>query len=234
MRNYEAGKSYSKIGSYILLNRTTVCGVVKWYRERGDIKNQLRSDRKKKLYDRDTCKLLRLVKKNRSLPLQDINRKFNDNREDVVYSVTVQHCVYRNNFDRRVVRTNIRIREANVRGHLNWARRKRYWTVNRHWRRVIFADECQIIVVETNRVFVWRKPVDEWLPQCFSPYYNAKLSLMILGFITLNGVGVLMTLNENINAERYIEIPEDNRRFALVRQYLEENIKNSRRQCSSS
>ena len=57
-----------------------------------------RSGRKKKLDDRDTRKLLRLDKNNRSLPLQDITRKFNENREDVFSSVAVRRCLYRNNF----------------------------------------------------------------------------------------------------------------------------------------
>ena len=143
--------------------------------------------------DKDTRKLLRLDKNNRSLPLQDITRKFNENREDVVSSVTVRRCLYRKNFHRRVVRKHIRIREANVRGRLAWARGKRYWTVERDWSRVIFSDECKIIVGENNRVFVWRKPGEEWLPQCLSPGCKAKMSLMIWGCIIFNG---------NINAAK--------------------------------
>ena len=155
MRNFEAGKSYSEIhvGRNLQLYRATVYAVVKRYRERGDIENRPRSGRKKKLDDRDTRKLSRLVKNNRSFPLQDITRKFNENREDVVSSVTVRRCLYRNDFHRRVVRKNIRIREANVRGHLAWAQGKR-----------------------NNRVFVWRKPGEEWLPQCFRPGCKAKMS----------------------------------------------------------
>jgi transposase len=72
---YEIGKSYFEIGRNLQLNRATVYAVVKRYRERGDIENRPRSGRKKKLDDRDTRKLLRLVKNNRSLPLQDITRK---------------------------------------------------------------------------------------------------------------------------------------------------------------
>ena len=86
--------------------------------------------------DRDTRKLLRLVKNNRSLPLQDITRECNENREDVVSSVTVRRCLYRNNFHRRVVWKNI----------IAWARGKRYWTVERDWSWIIFSDECKIIV----------------------------------------------------------------------------------------
>ena len=175
IRNYEAGKSYSEIGRNLQLNRATVYAVVKRYRERGDIENRPRSGRKKKLDD------------NRSLRLQDITRKFNENREGVVSSITVRRCLYRNNFHRRVVRKNIRIREANVRGRLAWARGKRYWTVERDWSRVIFSDEC--------------KPGEEWLPQCLSPGCKAKMSLMIWGCITFNGVGTLTTVNGTLMSQ---------------------------------
>ena len=111
-------------------------------------------------------------------------------------------------------RTNIRIREANVRGRLAWAPGKRYWTVERDFSRVIFSDECKIIVGENNRVFAWRKPGEEWLPQCLSPGCKAKMSLMIWGCIIFNG---------NINAAKYIEILEDNLWPIIVRHYTEEN-----------
>ena len=157
------------------------------------------------------------------MPLQDITRKFKENREDVISSVTVRRCLYINNFHRRVVRKNIRIREANVRGRLAWARGKIYWTVERDWSQVICSDESKIIVDENNRVFVWRKPGEEWLPQCLSPDCNAKMSLMIWGCITFNGVGTLTTVNGNINAAKYIEILEDNLWPVIVRHYREEN-----------
>jgi hypothetical protein len=157
------------------------------------------------------------------LPLQDITRQFNENWEDVVSSVTVGRCLYRNNVHRRVVRKNIRIREANVRGHFAWARGKGYWTVERDWSRVIFSDECKIIVGENKRVFVWRKPGEECLPQCLSSGCKAKMSLMIWGCITFNGVGTLATVNGNINDAKYIEILEDNLWPVIVRHYPEEN-----------
>jgi hypothetical protein len=75
---------------------------------------------------------------------------------------------------------------------------------------LIFSDECKIIVGENNSVFVWRKPREEWLPQCLNPGCKAKMSLMIWDCITFNGVGTSMTVNGNINAAKYIEIPENN------------------------
>ena len=88
---------------------------------------------------------------------------------------------------------------------------------------VIFFDECKIIVGENNRVFVSRKPGEEWLPQCLSPGCKAKMSWMIWGCITFNGVGTLTTVNGNTNAAKYIEILEDNLWPVIVRHYPEEN-----------
>ena len=49
------------------------------------------------------------------------------------------------------------------------------------------------------------------------------MSLMIWGCITFNGVGILTTVNGNINAVKYIEILEDNLWPVIVRHYPEEN-----------
>jgi hypothetical protein len=49
------------------------------------------------------------------------------------------------------------------------------------------------------------------------------MSLMIWGCITFNGVGTLTTVNENINATKYIDILEDNLWPLIVRHYPEEN-----------
>jgi hypothetical protein len=103
------------------------------------------------------------------------------------------------------------------------SRGKRYWTVERDWSRVISSDECKIIVGEYNRVFALPKAGEEWLAQCLSPDYKAKMNLMIWGCITFNGVGTLATVNGNINIAKYIEILEDNLWPLIVRRYPEKS-----------
>ena len=53
---------------------------------------------------------------------------------------------------------------------------------------------------------MWRKPGEEWDPQCMSPPPRTKFSLMIWGCITWDGVGTLTVVDGNINANKYIEI----------------------------
>jgi hypothetical protein len=48
--------------------------------------------------------------------------------------------------------------------------------VERHWNRVIFSDECKVIIGDNHRVYVWRQPGEVWLPQCISPGVQVKVS----------------------------------------------------------
>lgn len=57
-----------------------------------------------------------------------------------------------------------------------------------------------------NRIFVWRKVGEEWMPCCLSTPPTPKFSLMIWGCITFDGVGTVTVLDGNINAQKYINI----------------------------
>lgn len=41
---------------------------------------------------------------------------------------------------------------------LSWARGKRLWRVEGEWDRVIFSDECKVMIGESNRLYVRRRP----------------------------------------------------------------------------
>jgi hypothetical protein len=87
-------------------------------------------------------------------PLKEITQRFNQFRENLVSEVTVKRCLFRNNYHRLVVRKNIRIREVNIKKRVAWARGKKHWKVDGDWNRVIFSDECKVIIGEKNRVCV--------------------------------------------------------------------------------
>lgn len=47
-------------------------------------------------------------------------------------------------------------------------------------------------------------------PLCFNPGHGARMSLMLLGCITYEGMGTLTIVNGNINASKFIDIIEKN------------------------
>ena len=70
-----------------------------------------------------------------------------------------------------------------------------------------------------NRVLIWRRPGEEWTPQCLNPGREARM--MIWGCITYEGVSTLTVINGNINAAKYIEIVDN---FVWPAQSLDLNI----------
>ncbi|CAC5380437.1 unnamed protein product [Mytilus coruscus] len=91
----------------------------------------------------------------------------------------------------------------------NKERTERHKTVTDHWRRVIYSDECKVEVRIDNRVLVWRRPDEETTPPCLNPGPRTRLSLMIWGCITYEGVGTITVVTGNINALKYIEIVDN-------------------------
>ena len=49
-----------------------------------------------------------------------------------------------------------------------WARGKGRWTVDHNWSKVIFSDECKVVLGQNNRVDIWRQAGAEWLLACKS------------------------------------------------------------------
>lgn len=91
---------------------------------------------------------------------------------------------------------------------MSWARGKRLWRVEGEWDRVIFTDEYKVMIGESNRVYVWRRPGEDWMPDFLCPDPPVKVSLMIWACITWNAVGTLCVVDGNINAQKYIDILE--------------------------
>lgn len=224
IEKYLSGENYSKIARDCGLNRCTVFAVVKRYKQRGTTENKPRSGRKSKITVRESRSLLRLVKANRVLPFSDITQLFNENRQCPVSEVTVRRRLYRSNFHRRVVRKNIIIRGVNIINRLSWARGKRYWRVEGEWNRVIFSDECKIVIGQNNRVYVSRRPGEEYRPECLCPGTVPRVSLMVWACICWNGVGTITLVNGNINAERYIQIVDTNLWPVVARHFPENNF----------
>jgi len=63
--------------------------------------------------------------------------------------------------------------------------------VDGYWNRVIFSDESKVEIGLDNRVYIWRKAGEEWLPACTSPPPRKRLGVLIWGCITFNGLGTL-------------------------------------------
>jgi hypothetical protein len=56
-----------------------------------------------------------------------------------------------------------------------------YGSVVGQWDRVIFSDESQVVVVNNNRIYIWRKKDEAESRDCVCPPPQRTLSVMIWG-----------------------------------------------------
>jgi len=205
------------------ISRQTVYRIIHRFQGTGSLENLPASGWPQLMSARDKRLLIRSVKNNRSTPLKEITAKFNENGNRAVSKRTVQWVLFKAGYHRRVVRKVIRIRKVNKRNRVAWCRGKRYLPVDGYWNRVIFSDESKVEIGLDNRVYIWRRAGEEWLPASTSPPPRKRLGVMIWGCITFNRVGTLDFLEGSINALKYTDILEDNLWPVVARHFPQNN-----------
>ena len=88
---------------------------------------------------------------------------------------------------------------------------------------MIFSDESNVEIGLDNRVYIWRRAGEEWLPAGTSPPPTKRLGVMIWGCVTFNEVGTLDFLGGSINALKYIDILDDNLWPVVARRFTQNN-----------
>jgi len=163
---YNSGIKQSEISRRLSIPKTTISDILKRFKQRGSVENKSRNGTPRKLTDRDTRGLVRLVRDNRKKSMNEITNVFNQVSTSSVSKRTVQRKLYSEGYHRRVIRKRIRIREANRKNRLAWCRTNQRRTVDSYWKRVIFSDESKVDIGLSHRVFVWRKVGESYLPCC--------------------------------------------------------------------
>ena len=108
-----------------------------------------------------------------------------------------------------VLYKNIRIRDYNVKIRLACCKLNRHKTMHDFWKKVIYSDECKLEFGMDNCVLTWQRPGKEWTAPCLNPGRGVRVSFMIWGCITYEGVGTLTVVDGNSNAQKYIEVSDN-------------------------
>ncbi len=83
---------------------------------------------------------------------------------------------------------------------MRWCRRNR----NRDWSRVVFTDEVRIGFRSDGRIRIWREAHEKFAPSCTTSTSKSRSSIMLWGFITASGVGMLLPCSNRMTAMEYI------------------------------
>ena len=88
---------------------------------------------------------------------------------------------------------------------------------------MIYSDECKVELGMDKCVLNWRRRGEEWTPPCLNPVRGVRVSLMIWGCITYEGVSTLTVVDGNINAQKYIEVIDNFVWPVIARHFPDEN-----------
>lgn len=117
-----------------------------------------------------------VVKTRRNVLLARITDRINQGRHFPVSQKAVRRRLYENNYHRRIIREKTRIRDENRKRSVSWARGKRFWRVEGEWDGVIYTEE--VMIGESNGVYVWRRSGKDWMPDCLCPGPPVKVSIL--------------------------------------------------------
>jgi transposase len=116
------------------------------------------------------------------------------------------------------------VKSDNRKKQVLWCKERRYWTVHEHWSKLIFSDECQVVIGTNNRAYIWRKDGSKVNnPHLMCTPSKKKLSIMIWGCMCYRGMGTLAAVNGNINSQKYIDILEENLWPVIARHFPDDN-----------
>lgn len=93
---------------------------------------------------------------------------------------------------------------------LLWAKQRHCW-VPRQWNSIIFSDESKFdVCTGDDRKRVIRKKTEAYNRDCLKRTVKFPASIMVWGCMSAKGVGQLHFINGTVNAEKYINILEEN------------------------
>lgn len=219
------GETFASIGRQLGIGESTVRSIVAREAKNGNVVSLPRSGRPKKTSARVDRMLLVKIKSNRRTTAAQLAQCVED-----ATGVTVSPSLVRS-----------RLHDAGLRGRA--ARKKPYLTARHRkarlayacdclkfsendWKQVVFSDESTVeLTGNAGRVFVWRKPGEEFAEECTVPTFKSgRESVMIWGCITWEGVGALHVCTQHVNAEYYQTILEANLNATITVLGIDDNV----------
>ena len=194
-----------QIATLIGCSESTVRNVVKRWKETGTLKTKTGRGRKPMLNQRDTRRLMRIVKKNRRATIGEIRSELGQ---------CISECTLR----RRLYKIGMRAMKAvrkpfiskrHSRTRLTWCRRQKGWQLAQ-WQQVVWSDECVIQLWQESRgVVVRRSSKERFHPDCVAPTVkHGGGSIMVWACFCWDQLGPIVVVPGTIDQHKYKNILE--------------------------
>lgn len=199
-------KTQRQIAKIVGVNCSTVCRIVKKYRNSKNLSTNRKDQcgRKRKLTP-DALKLLvdESVKSPRKDSLE-LKRNLESHAIFVSPRTVRRHLFNSGRIARRPVKKQF-LTEKMKQQRLAWAHTYASWT-KEDWRQVMFTDESQFCVQGQRSQYVRRSRKEEITVAHMDQYQKHPQKRMYWGCMTYHGVGSISPIYGNMNALKYMEL----------------------------
>lgn len=172
-----------------------------------DIENR---GRPKKLSDKEKRIIIREVKKNPGISLNNISIYTKNYLNKNICRITAHNLLNQSGYKSYIARKAPFLSSKNIEKRFKFSKNF-FCKPIEFWKTVIWSDECKFRLFNNNQKRYWRKSVDEYLIPFTNPTKNyTSASIMVWACFSYNGIGKLVFVEENINSLVYQQILVEN------------------------
>ncbi|CAK9818393.1 Transposable element Tc1 transposase [Anthophora quadrimaculata] len=208
---HKRGESYRKIGNSLNLSFSTVRNVIKKFKDTGSVENKTRSGRPQALTIRQRRDIVKEAIKNPFVSAKSLAVDIATYSGKEVSAQTVRNVLHSAEIYGRAARKKPFINEKNREKRFGFAKIYINKTME-FWKTVIFSDESKFNLFGSDgKRFVWRKPNTELNQKNVIPTVkHGGGHVMVWGCMSYHGVGNLVFIDGNMNADDYINVLRNN------------------------
>lgn len=209
--NAQLGKKAKELSEMFNVSLRTVYNIINRAEKENRIDYKPQSGRPKKLSERNERRLIKKIIDNPRTSTRSLAAELNKEAGVAVSYNTIRNTLIAHKYSSRISRKKPLLSSINVEKRLSFAL-KHVNEPNDFWSDVIFCDETKIMLYYNdgpNRV--WRQPLKALENKNITPTVKfGKLSVMVWGCISSQGVGNLVFINGNMDQEQYLDILKQN------------------------
>jgi len=193
----------SDISKILNIPRTTCQHVITKFCEEGLTDVTSRSGRPPLLTERSERTLIRQVKENRKVSIEEITENFNQLSLTQISTSTSRCILHKHDYFGWIGKRKPFVSEVNRQKRLKWCQERKFW--NEEWDNIIWSDESRFLLFENDgQQWVWRKPQEKYDVDCLVPTVKSgNEGVMIWGCFVKNKLGPLVILDGKITGEVY-------------------------------
>ena len=205
------GLSLREISRIVGCHYSIISRVLKKFEIEGTVQKSRRSGRPKKLDPRGERMVTRVAKCHRFDKLSVITDELNNSYPGTNITIRcLKRILHKYGMQSHARKRKLFLSLENRKQRVQWSKVLNDWQV-KDWQNVVFLDECRFSLSNESKMMrVWRKTNENENPQYFAPKFSNSTSIMFWGSVGPKGVGKLAVCDGKVNAEKYVEILQEN------------------------